>query len=118
MTEEQRGRRPILIATLRAARILAGCFVAHRSKTAAGILPLRFAQPAKLRISASPARTAAIPGTDLVHLVDATYLESKLDQLRPDICDLFALDLDCPSLNGASRATSLPQLASCSFDET
>src|SRR5262245_31562791 len=36
----------------RAARLLAGCFVAHRSKTTAGILPLRFAHPAKIRSSA------------------------------------------------------------------
>jgi len=57
-------------------------------------------------------------GPENSRLVDATYLESKLDQLRPDICDLFALDLDGPPLNGASRATSLPELASCSFDET
>jgi hypothetical protein len=27
------GRRPFLIATLRASRLLASCFVAHRSKT-------------------------------------------------------------------------------------
>jgi hypothetical protein len=33
VTEEQRRRRPIFIATLRAARLLAGCFVAHQSKT-------------------------------------------------------------------------------------
>jgi glycogen debranching enzyme len=45
--------RPIFIATLRAARLLAGCFVAHRSKTAAGILPLRFAHPAQIRSSAT-----------------------------------------------------------------
>jgi len=32
---------------------LAGCFVAHRSKTTAGILPLRFAHPAKIRSSAA-----------------------------------------------------------------
>src|ERR1700741_4465211 len=51
----------IFIATLRAARLLAGCFVAHRSKTTAGILPLRFAHPAKIRGG------AAIPVTDLVH---------------------------------------------------
>ncbi len=37
--------------TRRAARILAGCFVARRSKTTAGILPP----------TASPARTAAHP---------------------------------------------------------
>src|SRR6516225_5934434 len=61
VTEEQRSRRPIFIGTLRAARLLTGCFVAHRSKTAAGILPLRFAHPAKIRSS------AAIPATDLVH---------------------------------------------------
>ena len=61
VTEEQRSRRPIFIATLRVARLLAGCFVAHRSKTTAGILPLRFAHPAKIRSS------AAIPVTDLVH---------------------------------------------------
>jgi hypothetical protein len=61
VTEEQRSRRPIFIATLRAARLLTGCFVAHRSKTTAGILPLRFAHPAKIRSS------AAIPVTDLVH---------------------------------------------------
>jgi hypothetical protein len=47
--------------TRRAARILAGCFVARRSKTTAGILPLRFAQPAKIRSSATT------PVTDLVH---------------------------------------------------
>jgi hypothetical protein len=63
VTEEQRSRRPIFIATLRAARLLAGCFVAHRSKTAAGILPLRFAHPTKIRSSAT------IPVTDLVHYV-------------------------------------------------
>src|SRR6516225_7967981 len=61
VTEEQRSRRPIFIATLRAARLLTGCFVAHRSKTTAGILPLRFAHPAKIRSS------AAKPVTDLVH---------------------------------------------------
>ena len=61
VTEEQRSRRPIFIATLRAARLLAGCFVAHRSKTTAGILPLRFAHPAKIRSSATT------PVTDLVH---------------------------------------------------
>jgi hypothetical protein len=60
-TEEQRSRRPIFIATLRAARLLASCFVAHRSKTTAGILPLRFAHLAKIRGSAT------IPVTDLVH---------------------------------------------------
>ena len=48
MTEEQGSRRPIFIATLRAARLLPGCFVAHRSKTTAGILPLRFAHPVKI----------------------------------------------------------------------
>jgi Arabinose-binding domain of AraC transcription regulator, N-term len=37
VTEEQCSRRPICIATLWAARLLAGCFVAHRSKTTAGI---------------------------------------------------------------------------------
>ena len=46
MTEEQRSRRPIFIATLRAARLLTGCFVAH---------------PVKIRSS------AATPVTDLVH---------------------------------------------------
>jgi hypothetical protein len=51
VTEEQRSRRPIFIATLWAARLLAGCFVAHRLKTAAGILLLRFAHPAKTRSS-------------------------------------------------------------------
>jgi hypothetical protein len=61
VTEEQRSRRPIFIATLRAARLLAGCFVAHRSKTTAGILPLRFAHPTKIRSSATP------PVTDLAH---------------------------------------------------
>src|SRR4029079_9829649 len=44
VTEEQRSCRPIFIATLRAARLLAGCFGAHRSKTTAGIFPLRFAE--------------------------------------------------------------------------
>jgi hypothetical protein len=61
VTDEQRSRRPIFIATLRAARLLTGCFVAHRSKTTAGILPLRFAHPAKIRSSATT------PVTDLVH---------------------------------------------------
>ena len=61
VTEEQRSRRPIFIATLRAARLLAGCFVAHREKTTAGILPLRFAHPAKIHSSATT------PVTDLVH---------------------------------------------------
>jgi hypothetical protein len=61
VTEEQRSRRPIFIATLRAARLLPGCFVAHRSKTTAGILPLRFTHPAKIRCSATT------PATDLVH---------------------------------------------------
>src|ERR1700730_6406744 len=53
VTEEQRSRRPIFIATLWAARLLTGCFVAHRSKTTAGILPLRFAHPVKIRSSAT-----------------------------------------------------------------
>jgi hypothetical protein len=61
VTKGQRSRRPIFIATLRAARLLAGCFVAHRSKTTAGILLLRFAHPAKIRSSATT------PVTDLVH---------------------------------------------------
>jgi hypothetical protein len=61
VTEEQRSRRPIFIITLWAARLLAGCFVAHRSKTTARILPLRFAHPAKIRGSATT------PVTDLVH---------------------------------------------------
>jgi hypothetical protein len=61
VTEEQRSRRPNFIATLWAARLLAGCFVAHRSKTTAGILPLRFAHPAKIRSSATT------PVTDLAH---------------------------------------------------
>ena len=64
MTEEQRSHRPIFIATLRAARLLAGCFVAHRSKTTAGILPLRFAHPAKIPSSATT------PVTDLVHYAE------------------------------------------------
>src|ERR1700758_4519413 len=59
VTEEQLRRRTIFIATLRAGRILAGCFGAHRSKTTVGILPLRFAHPAKIRAS------AAIPATDI-----------------------------------------------------
>ena len=67
VTKEQRSRRPIFIATLRAARLLSGCFVAHPSKTTAGILPLNaspartFAHPAKIRSSATT------PVTDLVH---------------------------------------------------
>jgi hypothetical protein len=75
VTEEQRSRRPIFIATLRAARLLAGCFVAHRSKTTAGILPLRFAHPAKIRSSATT------PVTDLVHQIvaeGATLPSSRL----------------------------------------
>jgi hypothetical protein len=53
--------------TRRAARILAGCFVARRSKTTAGMLPSTaspartVAHPAKIRSS------AAIPASDLVH---------------------------------------------------
>ena len=39
--------------TRRAARILAGCFVARRSKTTAGILPPRAAHPTKIRSSAA-----------------------------------------------------------------
>jgi hypothetical protein len=50
VTEEQHSRRPIFIATVRAARLLAGCFVAH---------------PAKIRCSATT------PVTDLVHLVSS-----------------------------------------------
>src|ERR1700757_2777378 len=71
VTEEQRRRRPIFIATLRAARLLAGCFVAHRSKTTAGILPLRFAHPAKIRGG------AAIPVTDLVHWYSSKSIEKE-----------------------------------------
>ncbi|MBV8969957.1 MAG: hypothetical protein JO331_12985 [Verrucomicrobia bacterium] len=72
VTEEQRSRRPIFIAIRLGGlpRILVWsghCRIAHRSKTTAGILLLRLAHPIKLRISASPARTAAIPVTDLVH---------------------------------------------------
>src|SRR5438128_12692446 len=47
--------------TRRAAWILAGCFVAGRSKTTAGILPPRAAHPAKIR------RSAATRASDLVH---------------------------------------------------
>src|SRR5258707_4154606 len=47
--------------TRRAARILAGCFVARQSKTTAGILLPRAAHPAKIRNS------AAIRASDLVH---------------------------------------------------
>jgi hypothetical protein len=71
-TEEQRSSRPILIATLRAARLLAGCFVAHRSKTTAGILPLRFAHPTKIRSSATT------PATDLVHQPDFTVVSCRV----------------------------------------
>ena len=71
VTEEQRSRRPIFIATLRAARLLAGCFVAHRSKTTAGILPLRFAHPAKIRCSATT------PVTDLVHQCYASSVGAR-----------------------------------------
>src|SRR5580693_1702047 len=47
--------------TRRAAWILAGCFVARRSKTTAGMLPPRAAHPAKIRSS------AAIRASDLAH---------------------------------------------------
>ena len=47
--------------TRRAARILAACFVARRSKTTAGILPPRVAHPARIR------SIAAIPVTEVVH---------------------------------------------------
>jgi hypothetical protein len=49
--EPATGRGAGAAPTRRAARILAGCFVAGRSKTTAGILPP----------TASPARTAAHP---------------------------------------------------------
>jgi hypothetical protein len=39
--------------TRRAARILAGCFVARQSKTTAGMLPPRAARPVKIRSSAA-----------------------------------------------------------------
>ena len=45
----------------RAARFLAGCFVARQSKTTPGILLPRVAHPAKIRSS------AAIRASDLVH---------------------------------------------------
>src|SRR5260370_19044142 len=67
VTEEQRGPRPIFIATLRATRILSGCFVAHRPNTTAGILPLRFAHPATIRSS------AAIPVPELVQYCAASH---------------------------------------------
>jgi hypothetical protein len=47
--------------TRRAARIFAGCFVARRSKTTAGILPPRAVHPTKIHSS------AAIPVTEVVH---------------------------------------------------
>ena len=47
--------------TRRAVRLLAGCFVARRLKTTAGIRPPRVAHPAKIRDS------AAIRAADLVH---------------------------------------------------
>jgi hypothetical protein len=53
--------------TRRAARILAGCFVARRSKTTEGILPPT-ASPA--RTAAHPAKirsSAARPVTEVVH---------------------------------------------------
>jgi hypothetical protein len=53
--------------TRRATRILAGCFVARRSKTTERILPLA-ASPA--RTAAHPAKirsSAAIPASDFVH---------------------------------------------------
>jgi hypothetical protein len=59
----RRGAAP----TRRAARILAGCFVARRSKTTAGILPPT-ASPA--RTAAHPTKirsSAAIPVTEVVH---------------------------------------------------
>jgi hypothetical protein len=74
--------------TRRAARILAGCFVARRSKTTAGILPPRAAQiraicaqviqafnirsPAKIRSS------AAIRASDLAHLSAVEFEFSHL----------------------------------------
>ena len=48
-------------STRRAVRLLAGCFVARRSKTTAGILLPRVAHPPKIRSS------AAIRAADLVH---------------------------------------------------
>jgi hypothetical protein len=60
----------IYAATLWTARLLTGCFVAHRSKTTAGILPLRFAHPAKIRSSATT------PATDLVH-------QDVVSEIRP-----------------------------------
>ena len=57
------GRGAGAAPTRRAARILAGCFVARQSKTTAGILLPRVAHPAKIRSS------AAIQNSDLVHQV-------------------------------------------------
>jgi hypothetical protein len=54
---------------------LAGCFVAHRSKTTAGILPLRFAHPAKIRSSATT------PVTDLEQPDNIRLLLSLLRHL-------------------------------------
>src|ERR1700761_8692273 len=61
LKEPATGRGAGAAPTRRAAWILAGCFVARRSKTTAGILPPRAAHPAKIRSS------AAIPASDLVH---------------------------------------------------
>ena len=61
----------LAVATLRAARLLTGRFVAHRLKTTLGILPLRFAPPTKIRSSATT------PVTDLV------YLTADLSEVQP-----------------------------------
>jgi hypothetical protein len=61
LTSQQRREGPAPPQPERAARILAGCFVARQSKTTAGILLPRAAHPAKIRSS------AVIRASDLVH---------------------------------------------------
>jgi len=78
VTEEQRSRRPFSSQPSALRVFLAGCFVAHRSKTTAGILPLRFAHPAKIRSSAAnQSRTWCTSPDDCRHPVPISQGECE-----------------------------------------
>src|SRR5271157_2196489 len=97
--------------TRRAARILAGCFVARRSKTTAGILPPRAAHPAKfaamllsrLRLGApvaSPVYICTFSGPVAPDRAGARPYQSQRHRLiKPPKLGLLlrdALQLTCP----------------------
>ena len=120
VTEEQRRRRPIFIAIRLGGLPRIGWSghgrVAHRSKTAAGILPLRLAHPAKLRIGAGPARTAAIPVTDLVHWL---FFESaKSASSSQDFPDPVYWVRFLPSWTASAQPVAPPLVALSSQDST